>query len=162
MRIIITGSNGVLGQKLVAYCLANRLTFVATSKGLNRNPNCPDYLYLSMDICNKLEINQVFDTLYPTHILHAAAISDIDFCENHPDLCHQVNVEGTALLFRACQQFEAHFKMISWDLTKNLDLEYFKSKMLAQTNFESSDYKNWSISKFTLDSKIESLFSEPV
>jgi dTDP-4-dehydrorhamnose reductase len=158
MRIIITGSNGVLGRKMVQYCIANRLTFIATSKGLNRNPNCPDYLYLSMDICNKLEINQVFDTLYPTHVFHAAAISDLDFCEKYPDLCHQVNVEGTALLFHACQQFEAHFKMISWDMTKNLDSEYSKSKVIAQKNLESSDYKNWSVANLEQDSEIKFLF----
>jgi dTDP-4-dehydrorhamnose reductase len=159
MRIIITGANGVLGQKLVAYCIANRLTFIATSKGLNRNPNCPDYLYLSMDVCNKLEINQVFDTLYPTHILHAAAISDESLCEQNPTLCHQVNVEGTALLFHACQQFEAHFKLISWDLTENLDSIYSKSKMAAQKNLESSNYKNWSVIHFNENTTIESLFS---
>ena len=162
MRIVITGSNGILGQKLVEYCLTNRLTFIATSKGLNRNPNCPDYLYLSMDICNKLEINQVFDTLYPTHILHAAALSDVDFCENHPELCHQVNVEGTALLFHACQQFEAHFKMISLESAENLDSEYFKSKMAAQKNLESSDYKNWSIVHFNQTKTIDSLFNKSV
>ena len=160
MRIVITGSNGVLGQKLVEYCLTNRLTFIATSKGLNRNPNCPDYLYLSMDICNKLEINQVFDTLYPTHILHAAAVSDVDFCENHPELCHQINVEGTALLFHAGQQFEAHFKMISLESAENLDSEYFKSKMAAQKNLESSDYKNWSIVHFNKTTTIDSLFNK--
>jgi dTDP-4-dehydrorhamnose reductase len=113
-----------------------------------------------MDICNKLEINQVFATLYPTHILHAAAISDLDFCENHPELCRQVNMEGTALLFHACQQFEAHFKMISWDLTKNLDSEYSKSKVSAQKNLESSDYKNWSIVHFHETTTIDSLFNK--
>jgi dTDP-4-dehydrorhamnose reductase len=159
MRIIITGSNGILGQKLVEYCIAKSLTFIATSKGLNRNPNCPDYLYLSMDVCNKLEINQVFDTLYPTHILHAAAISDESLCEQNPTLCHQVNVEGTALLFHACQQFEAHFKMISLDLTENLDSEYFKSKVSAQQVLETSDYKNWSVVHFNENATIESLFS---
>jgi dTDP-4-dehydrorhamnose reductase len=159
MRIIITGSNGVLGQKLVEYCLANRLTFIATSKGLNRNPNCPDYLYLSMDVCNKLEINQVFDTLYPTHILHAAAISDESFCEQNPILCQHVNVEGTALLFHACQQFEAHFKMITWDLTENLDSIYSKSKLEAEKNLEASNYKNWSVIHFNENTTIESLFS---
>ena len=158
MRIIITGSNGVLGRKMVQYCIANSLTFIATSKGLNRNPNCPDYLYLSMDICNKLEINQVFDTLYPTHIFHAAAISDLDFCEKHPDLCHQVNVEGTALLFHACQQFEAHFKFISWDLVVDPDSIYSKTKLAAQSTIEFSDYKNWSVTNLKQNSEIDFLF----
>lgn len=158
MRIIITGSNGILGQKLVEYCIAKSLTFIATSKGLNRNPNCPDYLYLSMDICNKLEINKVFDTLYPTHILHAAAISDSDFCEKHPDLCQQVNVEGTALLFHACRQFEAHFKMISLDLEENVASIYSKSKVSAQQVLETSDYKNWSIENLKQNSDIDLLF----
>jgi dTDP-4-dehydrorhamnose reductase len=97
--------------------------------------------------------------LYPTHILHAAAISDESLCEQNPTLCHQVNMEGTALLFHACQQFEAHFKMISLDLTENLDSEYSKSKVSAQQVLETSDYKNWSVIHFNENTTIESLFS---
>jgi hypothetical protein len=70
-----------------------------------------------------------------------------------------VNVEGTALLFHACQQFEAHFKMISLDLTENLDSEYSKSKVSAQQVLETSDYKNWSVIHFNENATIESLFS---
>ena len=56
MRLLITGSNGLLGQKIVKQCLAKGIDFIATSKGENRNPDCPNNRFLSIDISNILII----------------------------------------------------------------------------------------------------------
>lgn len=158
MRIVITGSNGNLGQKLVDFCIKKGYTFIATSKGENRNPNCPDYLYLSMDICNKLEINRVFDTLYPTLIIHTAALTNVDFCESNPLLCQQVNVDSTALLFHAAQQFEAHFKFISPILDGIPQNVYESSKLEGIQKLKSSEYKHWSVLNFSENMNFETFF----
>jgi nucleoside-diphosphate-sugar epimerase len=42
MRILITGSNGLLGQKIVKICLKRGTDFLATSNGKNRNQDCPE------------------------------------------------------------------------------------------------------------------------
>ena len=55
MRILITGSNGLLGQKIVKRCVERNLNFIATSKGDNRNPDCPANNYLSLDITNRIK-----------------------------------------------------------------------------------------------------------
>ena len=50
MRILVTGSNGLLGQKLVA-ALRNdpEVKLIASSRGEDRTPDHGDYLYLSLD-----------------------------------------------------------------------------------------------------------------
>ena len=50
MKILITGSNGLLGQKIVKQLLKANYSFLATSKGENRNHDCPQTNYLSLDI----------------------------------------------------------------------------------------------------------------
>ena len=56
-KILITGSNGLLGQKLV-YALLKRadVQIVATSVGVNRLIKKEGYIYESLDITKKSEV----------------------------------------------------------------------------------------------------------
>lgn len=158
MRILITGSNGLLGQKLVKLCLERKLDFIATSKGDNRNPDCPQHAYMPMDISNKLEINKVFESFYPTHVVHTAAITNVDYCEDHQEECEEVNVTSVQYLFSACKQFEAHFQLLSTDFVFDGTRGYYKetdevnplsvyarSKADAEKILVGDAYENWSI-----------------
>lgn len=160
MRILITGSNGLLGQKIVKQCLKDNLEFIATSKGENRNSDCPAEKYVSMNICNKLEINNIFQATYPTHVIHTAAITNVDYCELNPEECHEVNVQATQYLFEASKQYKAHFELLSTDFVfdglqgmyKETDevnplSVYAQSKVDAENILLQSDYKNWSIAR---------------
>jgi len=115
MRLLITGSNGLLGQKIVKQCLANGIDFIATSKGDNRNPDCPNDRFLSMDISNMLDIKRVFEFYYPTHVIHTAAITNVDYCEDHKDECLNVNVEATNYLVQVSNTYKAHLQFLSTD-----------------------------------------------
>ena len=49
--ILITGSNGLLGQKLVdLLSKEDNIQLIATAKGDNRLPNQEGYVYQSLDI----------------------------------------------------------------------------------------------------------------
>ncbi len=158
MRILITGSNGLLGQKLVKLCLERNLTFIATSKGENRNPDCPKHLYMPMDISSKLEINKIFESYYPTHVIHTAAITNVDYCEDHREECQTVNVDSVGYLFSASKQFEAHFQLLSTDFVFDGEKGYYKetdevnplsvyskSKADAEKILLADAYQNWSV-----------------
>ena len=158
MRILITGSNGLLGQKLVKLCLERGFNFIATSKGENRNPDCPTINYLSLDISIFSEINNVFQFYYPTHVIHTAAITNVDYCEEHNDECQIMNVDATKLLLRASVQYNAHFQLLSTDFVfdgekgnyKEEDIVnplsvYAKSKVDAENVLQTSMTDNWSI-----------------
>ena len=158
MRILITGSNGLLGQKIVKLCLERGLNFIATSKGVNRNPDCPSINYLSLDISKQLEINKIFQFYYPTHVIHTAAITNVDYCEDHIEECQLVNVEATHLLMNACIQYKSHFQLLSTDFVfdgekgdyseddeVNPLSVYANSKVDGENLLINSLYKNWSI-----------------
>jgi len=158
MKILITGSNGLLGQKIVRQALKKGTTFLATSKGHNRNPDCPSEKYQSLDICDATEIENVFSDFEPTHIIHTAAITNVDACELNPEECELVNVTATRYLFEAAKKINAHFQLLSTDFIfdgekgnyKETDEPnplsvYAKSKVDAETILLNSDYKNHSI-----------------
>lgn len=115
MKILITGSNGLLGQKLVDYCLNANIDFVPTSIGDNRNSKCPREKYRSMDITNRDEVMQVISSIRPTHVIHTAAMTNVDQCELNPDECELINVTATRYLVEACNKVNAHFQLLSTD-----------------------------------------------
>ena len=54
MKILITGSNGLLGQKLLHKLRGdNNVELIATSKGENRVSEKNNYTYFDLDITNE-------------------------------------------------------------------------------------------------------------
>ncbi len=163
MRILITGSNGLLGQKLVKQCLKNGLNFIATSKGGNRNPECPTLNYLELDVSNVLELNQVFQFYYPTHVIHTAAITNVDYCEINKEECDLINIESTRFLIKLSNQYKTHFQFLSTDFVfdgfkgdyseedeVNPLSHYGKSKVEGELLLINGDFDNWSIVRTSL------------
>jgi dTDP-4-dehydrorhamnose reductase len=158
MRILITGSNGLLGQKLVSQLLKSKIDFLASSKGENRNPDCPKENYFSLDICAQSAINELFARYKPTNVIHTAAITNVDACELDSDLCYLVNVKATRFLVEASKKYQAHFQLLSTDfvfdgLKGNYTEEdlpnplshYARSKVSAEQILLESEYRNWSV-----------------
>jgi dTDP-4-dehydrorhamnose reductase len=158
MNVLITGSNGLLGQKLVSYCVRNNIHFVATSSGKNRNPALKEEYYESLDITDAQAIAQLVQEIQPTHIINTAAITNVDACELEQDLCYQVNVQAVQYLFDICKAKAIHFQQLSTDFVfdgvkgnysetdeVNPLSFYAKSKVLSENILLSSSYKNWSI-----------------
>lgn len=158
MRVIVTGSNGLLGQHIVAQMKKKNIPFIATSKGENRNSNCPDEAYRSLDIVSTTEWEGLIATFKPTHFIHTAAITNVDYCELNPKECREVNVESTIHLFQKCAAAGVHFQLLSTDFVfdgatgpyRETDKvgplsEYARSKVAAENELINSKFDNWSI-----------------
>lgn len=115
MKILITGSNGLLGQKVVDLCLSKGLPFLATSSGENRYSQCPTAQYQTLDITDEANIKSVFEAYLPTHIIHTAAMTNVDACEAQPEACDLVNRQAVYMLAKASKSIGAHFQLLSTD-----------------------------------------------
>ncbi len=116
MRVLITGSNGLLGQKLVHKLRNdNAVMLIATSKGVNRVSEQEGYKYLSLDITNKQEVEQVILEEKPEVVINTAAMTNVDLCEAEQKKCDALNVDAVRYLADACQQIAAHLVHISTD-----------------------------------------------
>lgn len=158
MKLLITGSNGLLGQKLVSYCQKNNVDFLATSAGVNRNPELEDQNYLTLDITDATAVVKIIQMVLPTHIMNTAAITNVDACEVNEDLCHEVNVKAVQILFDLSKAHNIHFQQLSTDFvfdgeTGNYSETdevnplsiYAQSKVLSEKILLNSEYQNWSI-----------------
>jgi len=114
--IILTGSNGLLGQKIV-HMLAKRsnIRFVATSRGTNKHPIREGYIYESADITDKNRWSVLFAKYKPTELIHGAAMTQVDKCEEERTLCDSINTEATAYLATLCKQYGTKLILISTD-----------------------------------------------
>lgn len=92
-KILITGSNGLLGQKLV-YALLKRsdVEVIATSVGASRLVQKEGYTYESLDITKKAEVEAAFKKYSPDVIINTAAMTNVDACETKRDECWALNV----------------------------------------------------------------------
>lgn len=157
-RILITGANGLLGQKIVNQLVESGQDFVATGKGENRNPICPNENYQTLDITLANDVNYLFKKLRPTHVINTAAMTNVDACEEDLETCELLNVTAVKILWNASKSIGAHFQLLSTDFvfdgkqgdyketdTPNPLSIYGKSKFDAENVLLSDDNKNWSI-----------------
>ena len=117
MKILLTGSNGLLGQKLVALLREQPgVTLVATSRGPNRLADrYPDLCYRALDVTDAAQVRQVLAREQPTHVIHAAALTNVDECELHRAACWLQNVTAVAHLVAGCARHGIHLTHLSTD-----------------------------------------------
>lgn len=117
MKVLITGANGLLGQHLIKVLLENNIQVIATSRGESRLPFEPSstYRYLPMDITNGMETFAIMNAEKPDVVVHAAAMTQVDDCELRPQLCEQINVNGTSQILTDAETFSSHFIYVSTD-----------------------------------------------
>ena len=115
--ILITGANGLLGQKLVER-LTERDTFaiVATGRGKCRLPReWSGYTYVQMDITDQEQVDRVLNDLRPAVVIHCASMTNVDQCEIDRDACFSQNVEAVSFIVKACQRHHSHLIHLSTD-----------------------------------------------
>ncbi|MES2518624.1 MAG: SDR family oxidoreductase [Bacteroidota bacterium] len=116
MKILITGSNGLLGQKLV-HLLSQKtdIQLIATSRGGNRLAFKDGYEYQEMDITNAEQVTEVIAKNRPDTIIHTAAMTNVDQCEGEKDLCWVMNVKALEYLTEACEKHNIFLCHLSTD-----------------------------------------------
>jgi len=114
--ILVTGSNGLLGQKITSAILSGRqFNLVATSKGLNRFKVTEGYQYASMDILDPANVRAVIEKYRPDSIIHTAALTNVDKCHEQKELAHQLNVEAVKTLVEICSEYDIQLIHLSTD-----------------------------------------------
>ena len=117
MKILITGANGLLGQKLVAL-IAPQAAFnlIATSRDEDKIfYDFPMYRYRSLDVTRKEKVDQVIGQEKPDVIIHTAALTKVDYCERHQEICHRVNVEAVDHIVQAAKKHNCFLIHLSTD-----------------------------------------------
>ncbi|MBK7130410.1 MAG: SDR family oxidoreductase [Crocinitomicaceae bacterium] len=158
LKILLTGSNGLLGQKVVSQLLRQNIDFIATSKGENRNPDCPNQYYENLDITSETEIKNLIEKHQPTCIINTAAMTNVDECEDKEVACQKINVDAVKTLLNISIENNIHLIHVSTDFVfdglkgpyketddRNPLSIYAQSKADSEDILLQSEYKNWAI-----------------
>lgn len=115
-KIIITGSNGLLGQKMVKLLLSKSdYEIHALSRGENRLANKEGYTYHRIDITKKDELTKLVSDIQPLYIVHTAAMTNVDACELNQTGCDMINVDTVKTLVDLCKINNIHLIHLSTD-----------------------------------------------
>lgn len=113
-RILITGANGILGQRLVKFFLTqseNELLLTSLEKecffnGLN---------YISEDLTKRENVKKIIYDFFPDVIINAAAFTNVDLCESERESAWKANVKSVEYIAEMSRIIDAHLIHISSD-----------------------------------------------
>lgn len=105
MRILIAGSNGMLGNDLKEVLQDKHELILTTSK--------------TMDITDKNHTIDFISNEKPDIVINSAAYTDVDGCEENQDVAYAVNGKGVKNLTLACRAVDCPLVHISTDYIFN-------------------------------------------
>jgi dTDP-4-dehydrorhamnose reductase len=113
-RILITGANGMLGQRAVQfYSSRENIELLATSV---EEKSVFDFVeYTQVDIKDRDNIKKVIYDYCPDFIVHTAAFTNVDLSERLREDAWKINVKGVEYIAEAARTIDAHIIHISTD-----------------------------------------------
>lgn len=165
-KILLTGSNGLLGQKLVQLIIdKGEYELIATARGENRLPAVAanGVVYRSLDVTNRDEVHQIIAEVKPDYVIHTAAMTNVDQCESEREACWKLNVDAVQYLAEACEAHGTFLLHLSTDFifdgaagpydetAEANPLSYYgESKLAAEKLLLANSNLQWSIARTIL------------
>jgi len=100
MRVVVTGAGGQLGHDLIDAFQDHEVVALARHQ---------------LDVSDREAVLQIITTVRPDAVVHAAAWTAVDACEEHPDWAFAVNALGTRHVAEAARLVGARVCYVSTD-----------------------------------------------
>ncbi len=114
MQILVTGGAGFIGSAVIRHIIKNTLDNVVNVDKLTYAGNLDSlievngnnrYVFEAVDICNRAELDRVFDTYKPDAVMHLAAESHVDRSIDGPAAFIETNIVGTYTLLESARSY---------------------------------------------------------
>ncbi|GAB1446707.1 dTDP-4-dehydrorhamnose reductase [Flammeovirgaceae bacterium] len=162
MKILVTGANGLLGQKLSLLLDSKEdIELVATARS-SPSIQLKRGAFQLLDITNQAEVNEIISQVQPEVIINTAAMTQVDHCETEQEKCWLSNVTAVAYLVKACEKEKVRLIHVSTDFifdgtqgalkenAKPNPVNYYgKSKLAAEKIIQESNIE-WAILRTVL------------
>lgn len=162
--VLVTGANGLLGQKLIKRLLEKgTFKIVATGRGDCRLPkDWQGFDYEPMDITDPVSIKKVFDAFQPEIVIHGAAMTNVDQCETEKEACYEQNVSAVKNIITASEKIDAYLLHVSTDFifdgeagpyteeAKANPINYYGETKLEAENLVFASKLKWGIARTVL------------
>jgi len=127
IKVVITGSNGLLGQSLLNLLLKDKDSYqvYGFSRGKNRSGR-EDFNYISIDITEKEELDKKLEQIQPDFIINTAAMTQVDDCETNKQACDILNVDVVKWITSFASKSKTHIIHLSTDFIFDGKKGYYK------------------------------------
>jgi dTDP-4-dehydrorhamnose reductase len=113
-RILIVGSNGMLGQNVVTQF--NQIDKYEVHLASFEDESFFDNVaYTKINIANKKEVKELLLDFFPDYVINLAAYTNVDKSETDKEICWNVNVNAIEYLAKYCVPTNSHLIHISSD-----------------------------------------------
>lgn len=107
MNILVTGAEGMVGSDLCLVLRRGGHQVIRT----DLRPRSPETL--ALDIVEAAQVQQVVEAACPDVVIHLAAETDVDRCEQDPPHAYRTNAAGTEHIVRSCERIGARLLYMS-------------------------------------------------
>jgi dTDP-4-dehydrorhamnose reductase len=102
VRVLVTGAAGQLGQDIVSVLGRESVESITAN-------------HARLAIEDPAGVAELLGAVHPDVVIHAAALTDVDLCEEDPERAWAVNATGTGNVAEAAERVGAHLVYISTD-----------------------------------------------
>ena len=107
MRVLLFGSNGMLGQAIKDY--------MGTKVDVELFCAARDHADVSFDFREDGAVADCFQQIQPDAIINTAAIVSLQLCEDAPVMAYQINGRFCSILSEQCRKFGCYLVQVSTD-----------------------------------------------
>lgn len=115
-KILVTGASGFLGYHLLAQLSKN---YSVEGVYYRQKFHFPSVKWHKINLLEEKDLEKSLQIIRPVAIIHAAAISNPNACEEHVTLSHYINVYATVSIAQYCKSMNIPLIFISTDLVFN-------------------------------------------
>lgn len=115
--LLVTGASGLLGANLLS--VARGLGHDAAGITNQHALQVPGTKSFQADLTESGPTRELISSLKPTQIIHCAAATNVDWCEDHPHEAEKINAHASGVLAEIACELGAQFVYISTDSVFN-------------------------------------------
>ena len=128
-KILITGSNGLLGQKLIQFfSQQSDYNVIGCSRGENRITSIDNFTYYNVDITDKNKFTEILHAEKPSIIINCAAMTNVDLCEEKKEECDNINVDVLKNMVLFCKKNNTKLIHLSTDFIFDGNKGFYKEE----------------------------------
>ncbi|MCX6709562.1 MAG: SDR family oxidoreductase [Candidatus Woesearchaeota archaeon] len=111
-KLFITGGSGMLGSAL---CFELGKSYEITASYNSFPVSFANAEFVKIELSDYQESERIISGAKPDFLIHAAAITNVDLCEENPILAEKINAEATENIAKICREHRIKMVYISTD-----------------------------------------------